>query len=54
MSLLIMESVNCFVKKHFQVGKCVIAVSTESLETRTRHFSKLTKFSIITNFYSFN
>ena len=29
-----MKSVNCFVKKLVQIGKCIVAVSTERLESQ--------------------
>ena len=40
MSLLVTESVNCFCKKRVQVGKCIIPVSTEFLDSQYKMFLK--------------
>ena len=53
MSLLIMESVNCFGKKLVQVGKSVISVSTKLLESQYKPRIKTLRIFNYNQFPSF-
>ena len=53
MSLFVMESVSYFGKKTIQVGKCVMAFSTEFLESQYIIFLKTLRIFSYNRFHSF-
>ena len=48
-----MENLNFFEEKHAEVGKCVIAISTEILESQYKTFLKFSKFLVISDFLQY-